>query len=236
MKGGRKLKKIFIVLISLVLAASFASVSFAGIAGSAHDFSDFMFAGGAGDGTGGGQICIVCHTPHNGDTEVTEAPLWNHELSFETYNLYSSPTLQATVGQPDGSAKLCLSCHDGTIAVDAYGGQIGTVFMADLGGGHADLTTDLSNDHPISFTYDDALATADGALFPPTSTPADIGSGTFTKQGNIDDTMLEGGTVLQCSSCHSVHNDFVADDAESQEHLLKISIVSSELCLTCHNK
>jgi hypothetical protein len=224
MKGGRTLKRIFVVLISLVLAAGFAGVSFAGIQGSAHDFSGFGFAGG--------QICLPCHTPHNAQSDA--APLWNHELSTATYNPYTSPSLDAMVGQPTGASKLCLSCHDGTVAVDSFGGDTGTIFISAFGA-DLDLTTDLSNDHPISFTYDDALATADPGLFDPTATTVTIGSGTFSRTGTISDVMLEGGTELQCQSCHSVHNDFVAGTAIS-DALLKITIGGSELCIACHNK
>jgi hypothetical protein len=224
MKGGRKLKKIFIVLISLVLAASFAGVSFAGIQGSVHDFSGFAFAGG--------QICLPCHTPHNG-AQVANAPLWNHEVTTATYNLYNSPSLDATVGQPTGASKLCLSCHDGTVAVDSFGGETGTMFV-DAFSAEANLTTDLSNDHPISFVYDADLATTDPALFDPTTKMVTIGSGDFTRQGTITEVMLADG-VLQCSSCHSVHNDFVAG-TQLSDALLKISIGGSGLCLACHNK
>jgi len=62
------------------------------------------------------------------------------------------------------------------------------------------------------------------------------GSGTFTRTGTISDVMLEGGTELQCQSCHSVHNDFVVNDAASAGKYLKISISDSQLCLACHNK
>lgn len=224
MKGGRKLKKIFIVLISLVLAASFAGVSFAGIQGSAHDFSGFAFSGG--------QICLPCHTPHNGEL-VENAPLWNHDLSTATYQLYSSPSMTATVNQPNGSAKLCLSCHDGTVAVDSFGGEQGNMFI-DAFAADANLTTDLGDDHPISFTYDADLATADPGLFDPTTKIVTIGSGQFTKTGSITNVLLENN-VLQCSSCHSVHNDFVAG-TQISDALLKVSIGGSELCLACHNK
>jgi hypothetical protein len=224
MKGGRKLKKLFIVLISLVLAASFAGVSFAGIQGSAHDFSGFAFSGG--------QICLPCHTPHNGEL-VENAPLWNHEVTTATYQVYNSPSMDATVGQPTGPSKLCLSCHDGTVAVDSFGGETGSMFI-DAFSADANLTTDLSNDHPISFTYDDALATADPALFDPTTKVVTIGSGQFSKTGTITDVLLSDG-VLQCSSCHSVHNDFVAG-TQISDALLKISIGGSQLCLACHNK
>ena len=219
------MKKFLVLLLAMALTAGFSGVSFAGIDGSAHDFSGFGFAGG--------QICVTCHTPHNAVSDA--APLWNHELSTATYIPYSSPSMNATVGQPTGASKLCLSCHDGTVAVDSFGGNTGTIFI-DAFGADKDLGTDLSNDHPISFTYDDALATADAGLFEPTTTTVTIGSGTFSRTGTIATEMLEGGTELQCQSCHSVHNDFVVNDAASADKLLKITIGDSDLCLSCHNK
>jgi len=216
------MKKLLALFSVLALVAGFSGVSIAGIQGSAHDFSSFAFAGG--------QICLPCHTPHNGEL-VEGAPLWNHELSTATYVLYSSPSMTATVGQPTGASKLCLSCHDGTVAVDSFGGDTGTNFIQ----ARFDLTTDLSNDHPISFTYDAALATADPGLFDPTSKIVKIGSGNFSRTETISNTMLENN-VLQCQACHSVHNDYVADDPQSKDALLKISIDGSELCLACHNK
>jgi len=216
-------KKLFILFSALALLVGFSGVSIAGIQGSVHDFSGFSFAGG--------QICLPCHTPHNAVSDA--APLWNHELSVATYNLYSSPSMQATVNQPTGASKLCLSCHDGTVAVDSFGGDTGSMFI-DAFSADANLTTDLSNDHPISFVYDTALATADPGLFDPSTTIVTIGSGTFSKTGSITDVMLENN-VLQCQGCHSVHNDFVAGTAIS-DALLKISIGGSNLCLACHNK
>ena len=59
-------------------------------------------------------ICIFCHTSHAGNTQ---APLWNREDSRVVYNLYDSSTLYSKPDQPDGASKLCLSCHDGTIAL-----------------------------------------------------------------------------------------------------------------------
>ena len=217
------MKKLFILFSVLALLAGFSGVSIAGIQGSVHDFSGFSFAGG--------QICLPCHTPHNAESDA--APLWNHELSVATYNLYSSPSMQATVNQPTGASKLCLSCHDGTVAVDSFGGDSGTMFI-DAFSADANLTTDLSNDHPISFVYDTALATADPGLFDPSTTIVTIGSGAFSKTGSITAVMLENN-VLQCQGCHSVHNDFVAGTAVS-DALLKISIGGSNLCLACHNK
>lgn len=190
------------------------------ITGSAHDFSAIT-------GTSG-QICIACHAPHNTNTTVAFAPLWNHALSAATYTVYSTPTLNAGVlAQPGGVSKLCLSCHDGTVAVNSFGGTTGTVALANAS---SNLGTSLANDHPIGFTYDAALATADGALFAPTKAVT-IGSGAKTKTGTITSTMLNG-TQMECSSCHDVHNTFTVGTTK----LVKVTMAGSALCLTCHDK
>ncbi|MCC7204740.1 MAG: hypothetical protein IT441_06645, partial [Phycisphaeraceae bacterium] len=61
-----------------------------------------------------GGSCIFCHTPH---AASPRAPLWNREDPGTYYQTYESTTLKAEVGQPTGSSRLCLSCHDGTIAL-----------------------------------------------------------------------------------------------------------------------
>ncbi|MCF7839059.1 MAG: cytochrome c3 family protein [Candidatus Marinimicrobia bacterium] len=177
------------------------------IVGSAHDFSGRTWSGG--------QICVPCHTPHN--AQGTDVPLWNHDSSRENFVLYSSATLNATVGQPSSVSKACLSCHDGSVALDSFGGNAGAEYIS----GDANLGTDLSDDHPISFTYDSALAADDGGLFDP---GASSGIG-----GTIDTDLLYAHKV-ECSSCHNPHNESGVD------HLLVKSNAGSDLCLTCHDK
>ena len=137
------MKKLIVILIVLFAA----STAFAQITGTAHDFSM------TGKFNDGGEICVVCHTPHNADVTVTDSPLWNHEITAElSFTLYNTATLNASdLGQPDGGSKLCLSCHDGTVAMDNFGGATGG---GDFIAAGKDLTTDLSDDHPVSFTYD----------------------------------------------------------------------------------
>ena len=63
------------------------------------------------------EICIFCHTSHNSNPQ---SPLWNRSDPGSYYTLYDnavSSSFQATAGQPDGSSAMCLSCHDGTIAL-----------------------------------------------------------------------------------------------------------------------
>ncbi len=189
------------------------------IAGSGHDFS--------GAGWSGGEICVACHTPHNADTTVAGAPLWNHDVTGSTFALYGGTgTLDATdLGQPAGVSRLCLSCHDGTVALDSFGGTTGTTTIAMVGTGSGDFGTDLSNDHPISFTYNAALAGTDGELQDPSTFTTALG-------GTISNDLLFGGgsDQLECASCHDVHN------STGLASLLLIDNAGSALCLTCHAK
>jgi len=203
-------KLITFIAIAFITVATFGQ----GIANSAHDFS--------GDNWNNtGQICIVCHTPHNATTGLT-APLWNHQVTTQTFTLYTnvvSPSFDATAAQPDGASKLCLSCHDGITKVDNFNGATNGT---DVLNGGKNMGTDLSNDHPVSFTYDDALATTDGGLHNPSTTNSGIG-------GTINADLLLG-SKMQCSSCHDVHN------GSNLNNLLVKSNAGSALCLTCHNK
>ncbi|MDH4229771.1 MAG: cytochrome c3 family protein [Nitrospirota bacterium] len=72
-----------------------------------------------------GEICVFCHTPHGG-TEGTQVngPLWNRHLSnvpggYKLYDQVWSRSFEGEVhpGAPTGYSRLCLSCHDGTIAL-----------------------------------------------------------------------------------------------------------------------
>ncbi len=201
-------KRFKILLIAVGLGAGW-SANAQNIAGSAHDFSGEAW-------NGSGEICLPCHTPHNALS--TLVPLWNHDTSASTFTLYSSVTLDATVGQPSAASLACLSCHDGTVALDSFGGNTGNVFI----GGGDNLGTDLSNDHPVSFTYDAALATLDGGLHDPSTVNSGLG-------GTIDADLLLGAK-MECASCHDVHN------SSGLAGLLRIDNAASALCLTCHDK
>ncbi len=75
------------------------------------------------------EICIFCHTPHGGRSNVGgavgHAPLWNRRLSNPmNFTPYTSPNYDAqdrlgAPGRPKGVSLACLSCHDGAVAFDA---------------------------------------------------------------------------------------------------------------------
>lgn len=206
-----------LIYISVIIAFIFSSISTIsgqGINGSVHDFS--------AQGWSAGEICVVCHTPHGASTVVT--PLWNHELSSATYTIYSSSTLDGPIQSPGRASKLCLSCHDGTIAVDSFGGASGGTFIT----GDASMGIDLSDDHPIGVEWHHQTLGDDGecsnchVTIPIKSTDMPL---PFYK---------ENGTraKVECSSCHDPHDN--VDVANG--YLLRESQVGSALCLHCHNK
>jgi len=208
--------------ITIVLIAFGITLPSAGqIAGTKHDFSGKSWAPLEN------KICGVCHTIHNAKNEPS-APLWDHQSTgVAAYTLYSSPTFDSqgglTITNPTASSKLCLSCHDGTVALENFGGistGINYIHVDSRIGGVAG--SDMSKEHPISFEYTDALAVLDGGLRPPTTTNSGLG-------GTIANDMLFNNR-LECASCHDVHNKY------SVTHLLKMSNINSQLCLTCHMK
>ncbi len=160
--------------------------------------------------------CDSCHTPHHSDVLVG-VPLWSGnegQRSWSPDELYSSDTLDAVIGQPDGASKLCLSCHDG--ANPLYGYMIPSLII-----------DDLANTHPISFIYDKDLATTDGGLKDP-DLPSGLG-------GTIADDLLDPDSKVQCSSCHDVHISGVgANLLRGMDYFQGPG--GGELCRMCHLK
>ncbi|MFC1672319.1 cytochrome c3 family protein, partial [Planctomycetota bacterium] len=163
-----------------------------------------------------GRACLFCHTPHNTRSDIPY--LWNRSDQTVNYVPYQSSTLHSTVGQPSGASKLCLSCHDGTIALGAtlsepqeISFEGGLRFIPE--GQPSRLGTDLSDDHPISFPYDSNLV----QQRPEFADPATLQHG----------VRLDGDGQLQCTTCHDPHDD-------TNGKFLVVSNVGSNLCTTCH--
>jgi len=215
----------------VLLAAGSLSLSAATIVGTKHDLSST----GPGGKTNTTQVCVFCHTPHGAATPGASQiiPLWNKTTTvttgFTMYNAVSAPNsqLQGTVdATPTGASMACFTCHDGTQAVgNVLNLPYGSASITYTAGGNVNATgfitgtpllgKDLSNDHPISITYQDnldaglkAAATLAGVkLFPSNVT----------------------GSKVQCASCHNVH------DATNLP-FLRVTAAGSAICTSCHLK
>lgn len=202
--------KAIICSLALILVSFNFSLSFAeSIVKSKHNLS----AGGPGKvrGVSESEICIFCHAPHS---VSSQAPLWNRYDSGQAYTPYKSNTLKASTGQPTGASKLCLSCHDGTVALGMVRSRSGAIQVTSPITPEENLGTDLSDDHPISFRYDSALAFSDRQLKDPSELTGAV--------------LLDKDSQLQCTSCHDPHNDQFG-------YFLRVNSARGNLCLACHN-
>jgi len=204
--------------------------------------------------------CTSCHIPHKADSTAA-APLWNPRLDTRTYVPYTSATMKATPGQPNGVSKLCLGCHG---VEDNASYHLGGGLQATTGVG------DFSDDHPISIVYDSALATLNGSLFDPASAPSHMGATStctisptngretctvnFAGSANtIAEDLLRPAdlrdptspkNLLECTSCHDVHNKYnIVANVEnatvypatiSTKKYMKMTPAAGYMCKVCH--
>ncbi|WP_428645273.1 cytochrome c3 family protein [Roseibium sp.] len=185
------------VIVAAMIGGSSIAVAQTSIDGSRHDL-----ATGTGDNN---EICVYCHTPHGSETTV-EAPLWNKPASGATYQTYDSTistTLDGAVLGVGSVSIACLSCHDGTQAMDtvingpgrdnftpggARIGSLGGTGEIDDPTGNpntplnpvANIGTDLTNDHPIGILYG-GFDTGSGVSDPDFVTPATASINTVTQ-------------------------------------------------------
>lgn len=156
--------------------------------------------------------CAFCHMTHGGGKKLTSRPDPTAE-----YRPYESGTLKKRAGAPTGTSRLCLSCHDGTIAVGTTLSRSIEVSGGDGNGRipstrRSNLGTDLRRSHPISIG---------GGPSPGVHPPASRG------RVHLDDA----GRV-QCTTCHDPHSEF--GGAPEGQFLVETTRGSS-LCVTCHD-
>ncbi len=175
------------------------------------------------------EVCKFCHIPHNAEVPT---PLWSRPLSSAQY---ATPELGRGSGtgemapQPDGSSRLCLSCHDGTIALGEVAGEPGPIAMAGadriVPGRPGYIGTDLSGSHPISFPVGVAEAAA---------SPGDADMGIHSLEAILGDgeVRLDAEGKMQCTTCHDVHSDRYFVPGRVPHFWVKRSV--EEVCLTCH--
>lgn len=207
------------------------------------------------------QICIFCHTPHNARAQTV---LWNRADTTQTFGHYSSGSLSihkdsATRAssdyktEPNGSSRLCLSCHDGVTALGAIlsGGfnsdpiEVSGSQATVMSGSHVFDRTKMTNSHhPVSFKYTADVVVKLNTLEGPGNTytlPADSSSNarTFIK--------LDKELRVQCTTCHNPHQSQYKDTVNNPSLTpfwvydgsglgsVTANTVHDEVCLACHS-
>ncbi len=170
------------------------------------------------------EICIYCHFPHSTGSTVF---LWNHTQTTATYTFYTSPTMNAaTPTTLSSSSRMCMSCHDGTVAVgDLINNpdtSLNTTFIPTTSTAY--IGTDLTDDHPVSIQYEDGQFSSTNPdpdlRLRATANTVDNGAGIVL--------YLENERV-ECGTCHNPHDP-------TNGNFLEVSNTGSQLCLTCHLK
>lgn len=175
------------------------------------------------------EVCKFCHVPHS---PIGKQPLWGHALSQVTS--YKVPQLRRAGGtsvpapQPDGASRLCLSCHDGTVALGDLGSRRRGVPMAGaqrLEKGRKGLIgTDLSGSHPVSIVMPDADPGAD-LVRDLSLKPLSI----VRSEGRVH---LDAKNKMQCTTCHDPHSDRYFQPGRVPHFWSRPTV--DEICLACH--
>ena len=200
-----------------------------GMRGSKHDLTALLGSAGRAADPRGEMICTFCH--NSAGAAAATPQLWSRQALAGGFRMYGSASAKMQVASaPQRESLLCLSCHDGTLAFDqlpnpagiASGGDPGPSERSALarapgwmGGEVTNLGRDLSNDHPISVTYD----------------PSRSREYRPSMGGKIGPLPLfgENRDQLECMTCHEPHNG-------TYPPFLRMSNADSALCTTCHIK
>ena len=242
-----------------------SAVRGAGVVSSPHDMTVWGYTDSQT------RVCAFCHTPHHSSTTGGDyLPLWSRAEDAKQFNVaYQSSTInaselhEATSDKAIGPTRLCMSCHDGTIAPDQhYGTSAGAALLTEdsfpsigKGSGVGYGTVGLTNDHPVGFDYaavaagpqtgDPALAAIQQARDQPTADPwirneAALFLGNTLGIAIADRLYLSNGkSYMTCATCHDVHNKknlYTATSAEDLNYLVLAPQAGSALCLSCHIK
>jgi hypothetical protein len=172
------MKKEYIYLAALIAGIGMSFEVIPGVSNTKHNLG----TGGTGNNrlsSGTAEVCVFCHTPHGSNTGAT-VPLWNKGFtntgSFSTYKTLGTSTLDAEELSVGSVSLACLSCHDGTQAMDNMVNAPGSGGYNATGASPAGYTwtggatmtgspipmlgTDLRNDHPIGIAYCGGWTTA----------------------------------------------------------------------------
>jgi predicted CXXCH cytochrome family protein len=209
----------FIALAATVALSAPAMAQKSAMLGGTHDV---RATGNTGDACGG------CHTPHlpDGTTAVQyKAVLWNRSYvptgsTFTPYDTRVNPDFKggtSSLGSTSATSLLCMSCHDGTSALNAVlVTPSNTSFKTTTVTATNRLGTDLSNDHPVGFSYDTSI-TGQG-------TPAKLVQSPDPTKVKLFGTT--GARTVECSSCHDAHTN--------APRYLRSPNTNSAMCLACH--
>jgi predicted CXXCH cytochrome family protein len=169
------------------------------------------------------ETCIYCHTPHQAAPVKGLKGLWNHQLSSAKYQFYSSSTYKegTPVLSPSSPSRLCLSCHDGTVALGSTYNQKTSQATARSLSSAGNMGTDLSKTHPFSFNTWVKDNTLLDMLF------------STTPRATANASVKLPNGILECTTCHEPHIQNI--DPKRPNMFLVVNNANGKLCQACHD-
>ena len=185
------------------------------------------------------RVCVFCHTPHNAtvaDSSMNPLPLWGNTVSDlqPTPYQWATPANKSLTGVDTdvlaGPSRLCMTCHDGSIAIDAHtsnGTENNGLFT--LSGSRAIGSNDslIETTHPIGFKWSEAEAARNlkkavtggindvneiaaktdqfATKVTHSTTPGEYNTIARNSGRTIGSVLFEND-IMTCASCHEVHN------------------------------
>jgi hypothetical protein len=274
----KQIKKALLLLVALTLFLGVATLwaregGTPGIMGTPHDVHVIT-------GESGLEQCVMCHTPHSGTGQYPLWNRDQGPQTFTMYNSPSFDMNGLNAGSqspydgpgggvdanaaassfkntgPQEPSSLCLVCHNGVFSSlvnypgpgshtnENYDYQMNPTFWAML-------DTDLSNDHPISFTYDPGKDNSqDNNGFPtvvrsPTSSWRYWIPGTNGAHYPLYSPSFGTATTttqFECATCHAVHDTVAYPGKQmvggksvgTQVFFLRRDNSGSAMCVDCH--
>ncbi len=225
-----------VIILALALSLVVAGIALATVVSTKHDMGGGISVAGRTISAGGAtttQVCVFCHHPHRGAASATTTLLWNISDASAVYVTYDSPSTNATGSADlvstdisDAYSLACMGCHDGGGAGSGFfkktvDGVLGS--FPNLGSTTGNLTTTLSDDHPVGFAYPSVTAPGVEDIRLGTAAAVVAGSNVYP---------LYSGT-MQCATCHDVHAGGTPGVQFMRGGTVNI-IANSQICVDCH--
>ena len=207
-----------IVAVAVVVGVSaLAAAQQPTITGTGHDLST-----GSAKGP---NVCLYCHIPHMSNPSLG---LWSHQVSNSQYQMYDS-SVSTTYAEGPSSisttkpspSRLCMSCHDGTVALGAVNFTSAPLPTAKTLTAADTFGTNLQSSHPMAFDQWNRDNTMLSQLF--TSNPR--------ATANVKVQLWNGR--IECTTCHEPHTPNL--DPQRSSMFLSLNNANGALCLSCHD-
>lgn len=238
------LKRFLVGLVALIPLMAVAEC----LTNSAHDMTGRAYDAGHADRVNRA-VCDFCHTPVGEDSSAS-VPVWQPTRLLQgSYQLTPTSMMQLSpiTGAGGGSTYLCLTCHDGTQALEVsvtaspsgethpvgvpYGGELTRSHQFDAGAvsrrGFAVPTRDNINAEPVwwvdTSNVDVAGRTHRGQAQWREKSDVILYTRKVQQEGRSETTV----PYVECASCHDPHQ------CETQS-FLRIDNEGSTLCVSCH--